>query len=117
MEYSRDYPNASAPMPAGAGYKKIAAAVRLVKGQMGMMLGKTFNSQQGGALSDQAFYNGTLYDVAHVAAVVPALTGGVELDYKMVETWYPHPAVPIPETSRYTTAYTMLAAFPSGQPA
>ena len=87
MEYSRDYPNASSPMPAGSGYKKVAAAVRVVKG-LGMQIGKTFNSQQGGSTSAAGFYAGTMYDVEHVAAVVPSLTNGDDFDFKMVESWY-----------------------------
>ena len=51
FEYSRDFPNASAPMPAGSGFEKVAAAARLVRG-MGLLVGKTFTSQQGGTLSE-----------------------------------------------------------------
>jgi hypothetical protein len=55
FEYSRDYPNATSPLPDNAGFKKIAAAVALVKG-MGLEIGKTFNSQAGGVSSDKEFY-------------------------------------------------------------
>lgn len=40
MEYSRDYPLS------GRGYEKVAAVVKLVK-SLGLMAGKTFNSQAG----------------------------------------------------------------------
>jgi len=110
-EYSRDYPSASAPLPAGAGFEKIAAAVKLVKG-MGLLVGKTFNSQQGGQTSAQAFFNGTMADAAGVAAALPsAASGGDGLDGMMVETWYSFPAVAVPETTKYTSAFTALAVF------
>lgn len=55
---------------------------------------QTTNSQQcacsptGGQASDEAFFNGTLFDVAAVRRVVPsAASGGHSLDYAMVETW------------------------------
>ena len=111
FEYSRDYPNATQPLPAGSGFEKIAAAVKLVKG-MGLRVGKTLNSQAGGQKSAQAFYASTMADAEQVAAVVPsAASGGDSFDALMVETWYSFPATAIPETTRYTTAYTALAVF------
>ena len=110
-EYSRDYPNATRPLPAGSGYRKLAAALRLVHG-MGLLMGKTFNSQQGGQTSAEAFYDGTLADWAGAAAVVPsAASGGKGFDGVMVETWYFYPKQAIPETTPFTTAYTALAVF------
>ena len=35
----------------------------------------------------------------------------MSFDGVMVETWYPHPAQAIPETTPYTTAYTALEVF------
>jgi len=52
MKRAGDYPNATSPLPAGSGFKKVADAAALVRG-MGLRVGKTFNSQQGGATSDQ----------------------------------------------------------------
>ena len=110
-EYSRDYPSAAAPRPAGAGFDKIAAAVELVHG-MGLLVGKTFNSQHGGQTSAHAFYNGTMADAAGVAAALPSVaSGGAGLDGMMVETWYAYPAAALPETTKYTSAYTALAVF------
>jgi hypothetical protein len=107
-EYSRDYPNASAPMPAGSGFRKLAAAVALVHAA-GLKVAKTLNSQAGGQASDEAFYDGTMADWDATAAAVPA--GSAGWDALMVETWYPHPADAIPERGAYTTAYTALAVF------
>ena len=110
-EYSRDYPSAAAPLPGGAGWKKVAAAVALVKG-MGLAIGKTVNCGECGQVSAEAFYNGTMSDYDRTAAVVPGpLSGGHALDYLMVETWYAFPKLAIPEGLAYTTAYTALAVF------
>lgn len=103
-EYSRDFPNATSPMPAGSGFKKIAAAVQLVKG-MGLQIGKTFNSQQGGVKSDELFYKNTLADWAGTEAA------GASFDFMMVETWYYHPLQAAPETTAYTTTNTAKAVF------
>jgi hypothetical protein len=107
-EYSRDYPNASSPMPAGSGFRKLAAVVTLVH-STGLKVAKTLNSQGGGQASDEAFYNGTMADWDATAAAVSTGSGG--WDAQMVETWYPHPADAIPERVAYTTAYTALAVF------
>lgn len=108
MEYSRDYPDATNPWPAGSGYKKIAAAVKLVTATLGLQIGKTFNSQHGGSISGEQFQIGTLYDARQVAL---ALANGPDFHYKMVETWYLFPAAAIPEATEYTTANTTLACF------
>ena len=57
MEYSAYFPcvspNATAactPGPAGSGYERLAAAVKLVK-SLGLKVGKTFNSQTGGKVN------------------------------------------------------------------
>ena len=106
-EYSRDYPNATQPLPAGSGFEKVADAVALVK-SMGLAVGKTFNSQQGGARSDELFYTSTLQDYLRSVNA----TGGVDaFDYAMVESWYPHPANAAPEEQEYTTTYTANAVF------
>jgi hypothetical protein len=60
-EFSRDFPNATSPLPAGSGFQKVADAAALVKG-MGLRVGKTFNSLQGGQTSDQLFHASTLQD-------------------------------------------------------
>ena len=97
--------------PAGSGYQKIAAAIKLAK-SLGLQAGKTFNSQAGGMVSSEAFYNGTLADWTEAAKAVPsAASGGHNFDGVMVETWYYHPAQAIPETTPYTTAYTALDIF------
>merc|ERR1712070_666664 len=45
-----------APLPSGFdGFQKIAKAVQVVK-SMGLKVGKTFNSQQGGTTSDSGFF-------------------------------------------------------------
>lgn len=105
FEYSRDYPNVSSPFRPGSGFEKIAATVAAMK-SMEFSVAKTFNSQQGGILSDEAFHSGTLADVAAVASAV-------DLDSftaAMVETWYPHPSNAAPESMPFTTAYTALEA-------
>jgi hypothetical protein len=129
-EYSRDYPNATSPMPAGSGFKKIAAAVKLVKG-MGLQVGKTFNSQQGGVVSDELFYHNTLADWKGAAdagasfdfvVLSPAYTHTLIHSYsyththphpthKMVESWYFHPLHAAPEDSDFTTTNTAKAVF------
>jgi len=107
LEYSRDYPNATSPLPAGDGYKKIAAAVALVH-SLGMEAAKTFNSQAGGTASDKLFYEGTLLDQKYTLdALVQA---SAVLDHWMVETWYPFPRHAAPENAPYTTAFTLAAA-------
>ena len=53
----------------------IAAALRLIKG-MGLRFAKTFNSQQGGQTSAEAFFNGTLSDWERVAQRVPSAASG-----------------------------------------
>ena len=107
----QDPENPCKPGPDGAGYEKIAAAVKLAK-SLGLQAGKTFNSQAGGMASSEAFYNGTLADWQGAAKAVPsAASGGHSFDGVMVETWYPHPAQAIPETTPYTTAYTALEVF------
>ena len=103
-EYSRDYPNATNPLPPNTGFHKIAAAVDLVK-NMGLDVGKTFNSQAGGSESDEGFYQGTRSDFNHTTMIVPASM----FDYIMIETWYPHPLQASPESKPYTTTYTALA--------
>ncbi len=111
FEYSRDFPNASAPAAGDAGFFKIAAALRLIKG-MGLRFAKTFNSQQGGQTSAEAFFNGTLSDWERVAQRVPsAASGGFGFDSIMVETWYSYPARAIPEGMPFTTANTTLQIF------
>lgn len=98
FEYSRDLP--------GDGFRKIAAAVKLVK-SAGMKVGKTLNSQEGGSTSDKGFYDGTLSDFQKTTAVVPSqLTGGYSFDFLMVESWYSYPADILPESKQYTMAYT-----------
>lgn len=93
-------------MPAGSGFQKVAAAVKLVK-SLSLLVGKTFNSQAGGMVSDALFHNGTLADYEGASAVVPsAASGGHGFDFAMVETWYPHPLNATPESRPYTTAYT-----------
>jgi hypothetical protein len=110
-EYSRDFPNATSPLPAGTGFQKVADAAALVKG-MGLRVGKTFNSQQGGATSDQLFYASTLQDYLRTTK---AVGGGSALrrffDYAMVESWYPHPLHAAPETQEYTTTFTANTVF------
>jgi len=104
-EFSSDpFPNASAPMPAGSGYRKIAAAAELVR-NLGLRVGKTFNSQSGGQTSDTLFYHNTLKDVKNT------LEAGVSLDVAMVESWYAHPLKALPEDAAYTTTFTAKAAF------
>lgn len=100
------------PLPSGFdGFEKIAEAVKRVKG-MGLQVGKTFNSQAGGASSDEKFYQSTMADFNRTTAVVPGpLSGGYSLDYIMVETWYPHPSNPSPEKTPWTTAYTARKVF------
>ncbi len=93
------------PMPKGSRFWKIAAAVRLAKG-VGMQVGKTFDSRAGGETSAESFYTRTL---AGVAVVIPSLTNGSDLDYKMVETWYPNQAAS--ETTSCTAVHTTLSAF------
>jgi len=100
-DYSAVYPNASAPLPAGAGWARVAAAAALVRGR-GLEVGKTFNSQAGGAASDALFHAQTLADWGNTTAA------GAALDHGMVETWFAHPARAAPETAPYTTAYTAL---------
>lgn len=116
FEYSRDY-NSSAILHGktalgnGTGFQKIAAAVKLVK-EMGLEVGKTFNSQAGGQQSAKAFFESTVADWEQTAAVVPGPdSGGFSFDHVMVETWYAFPKVAIPETQPYTTAYTALKVF------
>lgn len=103
-EYSRDYPNATAPLPAGSGFERVAAAAALVRAR-GLKVGKTFNSQQGGAKSDELFFNNTLRDWTEAAEA------GATFDYAMVETWYPHPAIAAPEREAYSTTYTAAHVF------
>jgi hypothetical protein len=119
MEDSACYPcmcgqgpdNPCKPGLAGSGYLKVAATVKLVK-TLGLRVGKTFNSQNGGQTSSRAFYNGTLYDWNAAAQAVPSAASGHHgFDAVMVETWYPHPAQAIPETTPYTTAWTALQVF------
>lgn len=104
FEYSRDYPNSTQPLAAGSGFKKVGAAVQLVK-QMGLQVGKTINSQQGGATSDERFYTSTMDDYTNTTAVTPAK----DFDFLMIESWYPHPLQAAPETTQYTTTFTALA--------
>ena len=82
----------------------MADAAALVKG-MGLRVGKTFNSQQGGATSDQLFYASTLQDYLRTTRADSAL------DYAMVESWYPHPLHAAPEAQQYTTTFTANAVF------
>lgn len=103
-EYSRDYPNATAPFPAGEGWKKVAAAAALVRSK-GLSVGKTFNSQQGGQTSDELFFTNTMKDWDATAKA------GVKLDYAMVETWYTYPSHAAPESTAYTTTYTAAQIF------
>lgn len=100
------------PLPGGKdGFKKVAAAVKLVKG-MGLQFGKTFNSQAGGQASDKAFHDGTLQDYARTAALIPSeASAGYALDFVMVETWYAFPDSILPETKPYTTTFTARAVF------
>lgn len=106
FEYSRDLPGDS-----GDGFKKIATALKLIK-SAGMKAGKTLNSQYGGSTSDKAFYDGTLFDFQNVTAVVPsALTGGYSFDFLMVESWYTYPSTILPESEKYTMAYTAHEVF------
>ena len=100
-DYSAAYPNASAPLPFGAGWARVAAAAALVRG-LGLEVGKTFNSQAGGDASDALFHALTLADYGNTTAA------GAVLDHYMVETWYPHPVKAAPETLAYTTAFTAL---------
>jgi hypothetical protein len=103
-EYSRDYPNATAPLPAGSGFQKVAAAAALVRAR-GLKVGKTFNSQMGGQTSDELFFTSTLADWDGAQAA------GATFDYAMVETWYYHPVQAAPEAALYTTTYTAKALF------
>jgi len=105
FDYSAAYPNASAPLPAGAGWARVAAAAALVKG-MGLEVGKTFNSQAGGAASDALFHAQTVADYGNTSAALRA--AGAALDHMMVETWYAHPLEAAPETAAFTTAFTAL---------
>ena len=103
-EYSRDYPNASAPIPGNAGFLKLQDTSLLVR-NLSLKVAKTFNSGEGGQTSDRAFFQDTMHDWMH---------GGQGRDWWdaiMVETWYKHPADAIPETKPYTTAYTALSVF------
>ena len=72
---------------------------------MGLRVGKTFNSQQGGATGDELFYKNTLADWRGAAQA------GASFDLAMVETWYPHPLHAAPETTAYTTTNTAKAVF------
>eukprot|EP01043_Picozoa_sp_COSAG02_P019318 COSAG02_NODE_925_length_15858_cov_4.267276_11_plen_375_part_00 len=118
MEYSANFPCVSpvptpqcTPGPAGSGYKKLAAAVKLVK-DLDLKVGKTFNSQVGGKSSAEAFHKGTMVDWEGAARTVPsAISGNHGWDAIMVETWYPYPTKAIPETTPYTTAFTALTVF------
>lgn len=103
-DYSVAYPNASAPLPAGDGYKKVAAAVALVQG-LGLAAAKTFNSQLGGATSGALFTSETLLDFRDTAVALAA--AGVALNESMVETWYEFPQLAAPETEGGTTANAM----------
>jgi hypothetical protein len=99
LEYSQAY----APKP-GHGYERLAAAWTGVRA-MGLEFAKTFNTQDGGAASAEAFAQGTLADFRSVSAVVDMTT----FYMAMVESWYAHPVNPAPETTPYTTTNTLLA--------
>ena len=100
-DYSAAYPNATAPRPFGDGWKRVAAAAALVRG-LGLEVGKTFNSQAGGATSDALFHALTVADYGNTTAA------GVLLDHHRVETWYEFPKTAAPETLAFTTSYTAL---------
>jgi hypothetical protein len=85
---------------------------------MGMLAGKTFNSQQGGATSDKLFYQSTLQDWLEVTTQLGkgSPRGGSpgphdQLDFVMVESWYYHPLHAAPETQAWTTTFTAKAVF------
>ena len=72
---------------------------------MGMAVGKTFNSQQGGQTSDKLFFTSTMADWNGAAKA------GATFDYVMVESWYFHPLHAAPEEQPFTTTYTAKAVF------
>lgn len=72
---------------------------------MGMAVGKTFNSQQGGQTSDELFFTSTMADW------IGAAKAGAMFDYAMVESWYFHPLHAAPEEQPFSTTYTAKAVF------
>eukprot|EP01048_Picozoa_sp_COSAG05_P013117 COSAG05_NODE_1366_length_5062_cov_15.988762_3_plen_389_part_00 len=79
-ELSRDFPNSTAPLPAGSGFKKIVTAAEIVR-SFGLKVGKTYNSVQGGQTSNRLFYENTLKDWSAVKQA------GASMDYAMVRMY------------------------------
>ena len=106
----REYSVPDGPMGYGRpdGYEKLAALGAEVQAR-GLRFGKIFNSQQGGATSDQAFFQATLADYHSFRAAAPAaVLAGLAT---VVETWYLHPKDAGPEATPFTLMNTAWAVW------
>merc|ERR1712070_344813 len=88
------------------GYDKIALATTQIK-ELGLKVGKCFNSGDGGKEGNREFYTQTMADFHRTTEKVPISS----FDFAMVETWFQFPDAMLPESEPWTTAYTTRQVF------
>ncbi|XP_065179169.1 uncharacterized protein LOC135809688 [Sycon ciliatum] len=90
-------------LPGNTGFEKLAFIANYTTNELGMRMGKIFNSQQGGSVSDKMYYDRSLLDYHAYMSTSAAATDTSDI---IAESWYKFPAQVIPETQPYTFMYT-----------
>lgn len=95
-------------MPNGTGFDKVVYTLQKVLPPIGVKSGKIFNTQSGGATSDEAFCAGTMQDVQGVRAAAARAGASAEhlLDEADFETWYDYPLHIVPESRPASMTWT-----------
>ena len=97
----------SMAMTGNSGYEKLAFIANFTTNVLGIRMGKIFNSEQGGKMSNEEFHKRTMDDHHRYMSTVPAS----DTSDVIVESWYPYPRPNIPEETPNTFMYTAAAVF------